>query len=227
MSADDGTGGEPQGDAAERAFVALRDDVAALRQAVQAALADQAATAPDYGPTLGAMARELQGITQRLATIEAHPALRLSPEQHARALADAGTAPLRDAASRLDRAAREAEHDRRQLAATIGTARRQDAQHRWLLGTGLAAFVAGLLALPILAGLLPFGLDRRIAALVMHADRWHAGSALMQDASPASWRDLVTAADLARANEATLKACREAAARTKKEQRCAVTVPAP
>jgi Family of unknown function (DUF6118) len=37
----------------------------------------------------------------------------------------------------------------------------------------------GLIAAPFLARLLPFGLDGRIAATIMGADRWNAGAALM------------------------------------------------
>ena len=44
---------------------------------------------------------------------------------------------------------------------------------------------------------------------------------------PEAWRDLESAAALLGPNIAALAACREAAAKTKKEQRCTVVVPAP
>ena len=216
-------------DAAEQAFTVLRDEVTALRLTVEATntiLAGQAATAPDYNLTLGAMTKELQGITRHLAAIDAHPALRLTPEQHAQRLTAAGIGPMREAAQRFDHAALAAEDERRQLAHLIGTVRRQDQQRTWLAWTGLAAFALGLLTAPVLAGLLPFGLDGQVAAAIMHADRWHAGSSLMADASPEGWNEIVAAINLARANDTVLKACRAAAQKTGKEQRCAVTVPA-
>jgi hypothetical protein len=49
----------------------------------------------------------------------------------------------------------------------------------------------------------------------------------MEVENPEGWRDVVDAADLVRANQEALKTCREAAVRTKKEQRCAIIVPAP
>ena len=58
--------------AAERAFEALRAEVAALRQAV----AGQ--TTPDYALTLGEMAQTLAALQERLAGIEAKPALGLT-----------------------------------------------------------------------------------------------------------------------------------------------------
>jgi hypothetical protein len=93
-------------------------------------------------------------------------------------------------------------------------------QTKWLVMTGAAALLMGLLVSPIVARLLPFGLDGRVAALVMGTDRWDDGGRLMAAASPPAWCDLSIAADV-------LAACRDAAAKTKKEQHCTVVVPAP
>ncbi len=68
MAQDEPLGGEPQ-DAAAEAFEALRAEIAQLR----AALEGQPTTAPDYSPTLAVIARSL-------STMEAQPALRLTPE---------------------------------------------------------------------------------------------------------------------------------------------------
>ncbi len=68
MAEDEAHGAEPQ-DAAAEAFEALRAEVAQLR----AVLEDLPTTAPDYSPTLAAIA-------QSLAAMEAHPALRLTPD---------------------------------------------------------------------------------------------------------------------------------------------------
>ena len=53
-----------------------------------------------------------------------------------------------------------------------------------LLWTGGVAVLFCLLAAPIFARLLPFGLDGRMAATIMGADRWNAGAALMAAQSP-------------------------------------------
>jgi hypothetical protein len=58
----------------------------------------------------------------------------------------------------------------------------------------------------------------------MQADRWDAGSALMQAASPQGWQDLVAASTLVRANQATLRACHQVAENESKDQRCVITV---
>lgn len=107
----------------------------------------------------------------------------------------------------------------------IGTARRQDQQLKWLVWTGAIALSFGLLSAPVFARRLPFGLDGQVAAFIMRCDRWHAGEALMQVDSPADWAQFAAAVDLSKTNKATLEACRDAAAKTKKEQRCTVMLP--
>ena len=67
MDEDADTGG------AERAFEALRAEVAALRQAVEGQ------AAPDYALTLGVIAKELQDVGARLTAMEASPQLKATP----------------------------------------------------------------------------------------------------------------------------------------------------
>jgi hypothetical protein len=66
-----------------------------------------------------------------------------------------------------------------------------------------------------------------VAAAIMHADRWHAGQALMKSNDPAAWATLAAEMNVAEANHDALSTCREAAQRAKKEQHCSIVVPAP
>ena len=210
-----------------QAFEDLRAEVSELRRAVEALPgAWQENQPPDYTPSLGTIAKGLAGVDSRLAGIETHPALLLTPEQHQQAVAQAGNMLMREAVQKLDRAAQDAERERHRLAGLIGAVRKQDEQRNWLLWTGSGALAVGLLVSPFVAGVLPFGGDSAVAALIMKADRWDAGIALMQAASPDGWRGVVDASNLVRINQAALAACREAAAKAKKEQRCTITVPA-
>jgi hypothetical protein len=118
-------------------------------------------------------------VDSRLAGIETHPALRLTPEQHQQAVAQAGNMLMREAVQKLNRAAQDAERERHQLTGLIGTVRKQDEQRNWLLWAASGALVVGLLASPFVAGVLPFGGDSAVAAVIMKADRWNAGIALM------------------------------------------------
>jgi hypothetical protein len=218
---------DEQPGSAERAFEDLRAEVSVTRRAVEtmSRRLDENQP-PDYSLDLGRMAKGLAVVSAQLDAINKHPALRMTPELHRQAIAQAGNEIMRDAAQKLDRATADAERERQRLAGLIGNARRQDQQRTWLIYTGLAAFVVALLVSPCLYALLPFGLNSRVAALVMNTDRWNAGQALMRADSPDGWNSAVNAWNLVRANQMEIAACNEAAVNTKKDQRCVITVPA-
>jgi Family of unknown function (DUF6118) len=214
--------------AAERAFDALRAEVAAMRQAMQS-LPDviKKSRPADTTETLGAIAKRLEIVGNFMAAIEQHPAIRTTPAQYNQAIAAAGEGLMHKAVRELDSATGAAMNERRELAAMIGTMRGQWKQWEWLGWTGITAFFLGLLISPMLARVLPFGWDGHVAAFIMNADRWNAGTQLMQAHHPEAWRDLESAAVLLRPNIAALAACRDAAAKAKKEQHCGIVVPAP
>lgn len=212
--------------AAERAFQALTTEVSGTRQAVLALKATWDTHPPvDTTETLGVIVSRLNVVAQQLAEIEKHPALRLTPAQHAQAVAAAGEGLLRTAAQKLDVATRDAETARRELVGLIGSTRGQREQWRWLGWTAAVALLLGLFLSPMFARLLPFGADGYVAAFILRADRWNAGAALMEAASPAAWRDLESAAALLMPNKTILTVCRDAAMKAKKDQRCLVIVP--
>ena len=151
----------------------------------------------------------------------------MTPQQHTQAIVNAGQGLLQPSMRALDQAAADSRQVRQEIAGLIGTARRQDQQIKWLVWTGTLALAFGLLSSPVFARLLPFGLDGQVAAFIMRGDRWHAGQALMEAESPKAWADLAAAAELLKPNVVALEACREAAAKTKKEQHCGIVVPAP
>jgi hypothetical protein len=84
--------------------------------------------------------------------------------------------------------------------------------------------VVGLVLSPLFASALPFGLNGRVAALVMRDSRWNAGEALMAAESPQGWETLRAAAAIMKANQTRLEACRASAAKTGKSQVCTVFV---
>jgi Family of unknown function (DUF6118) len=211
-------------DGAERAFEALRAEVAAMRQAVEFLGKNQPG---DTTVTLGEIVKALQVVGEHLQKIEQHPAISMTPAQYQRALVVAGGDTIRDSVRSLDTAARAAENERRELAGLIGSVRGQRKQGEWLAWTGGAALLLGLLISPAIARVLPFGLDGRIAAFIMQADRWDAGNALMKAQDPQAWNVLMAAGKLTVDNSTALGVCREAAAKTKKEQHCTLVVPAP
>ena len=212
--------------AAERAFEALRADIAAMHQVVRGIPDALKKNKPvDTTETLGAIAKRLETVASFMAAIEQHPAIRLTPAQYHQAIAAAGEGLIHKSVRELDSAKAAAVADRRELAAMIGTMRGRRKQWEWIGWTGIAAFVVGLLIAPMFARLLPFGWDGYVAAGIMNADRWAAGSALMQAGNPDAWRGLMDDFNLVKSNQTALAACREAAAKSHQAQRCAIEVP--
>ncbi|MDA8250378.1 MAG: DUF6118 family protein [Rhodospirillales bacterium] len=184
----------PDEDSAERAFAALRDEVAALRRGIELVYRQQGQAqqaVPDYSPTLGEMAQELRAVGQLLAAIGEHPALRLTPgeitHQVAAGVREAGEDAARGhaaAGSRLEEAVRE-------LRALIGAAQSQVAQQWHMLIAGVGGAVLGFLVWYPLVWLTPWGGGDWLAASLIGGGRWEAGQTLLREADPATWDRIV------------------------------------
>jgi hypothetical protein len=214
------------GDPAQ-AFEDLRAEVSVLRRAIEAMpTAMRENRPPDYSQDLAIIGKGLDEVGEQLETVLKSPALIRSPEEQGQAIAVAGANLIREAAQRFDRATQEAERERSRLSGLIGQVWAQDRQFRMLCWTGGAALALGLLLSPIVAGFMPFGLNARVAALVMREDRWTAGGDLMRTANPQAWARFIADARFISENRETVDACRAALARTGKTQHCAMTVAA-
>jgi len=214
-------------DAAELAFTELRGEVAAVRRAVGdlpaalESLMTEGLAVPDYGPSFGALAKDLAAIEKRLGGIEAHPAIKLTPEQHARAIAAAGAHSMEAAFLSFHAGAIAFGEENARAAALIQ--KKQDRRQMWFAAVSVAA---GFVLFPLLAAFAPGG--SHLAALAAgYRDRWEAGGILMQAASPGGWHNLAVSAALAEANADKLKVCREMAASAGKVQPCIISVTAP
>jgi hypothetical protein len=72
---------EPEADPATEAFARLEGELALMRRAVQHLAAERAdIVIPDYGKTLGGMAKRLDAISGSLGDIAEHPAMRMTPD---------------------------------------------------------------------------------------------------------------------------------------------------
>ena len=154
--------GDGAGDPAQ-AFEALRAEVAALRQVIEAG----GPQTPDYSPDLGRIVQGLNHVGATLEAIEAHPALRLTPAQFGQAMTQAGRELMSEVAQKYERARQDAERERHQLAGMIGTVRAKRNQTFWLIALPVAVFVFTLLASPVLLSGLPFGLNQWAAEVVL------------------------------------------------------------
>ena len=210
---------EGLGDDPAAAFEALRVEVAQVRTALDG----RATAAPDYSPTLAAIAKSL-------AAIEAHPALRSTPETYAHQVRQAseisqqqGRRELASAVQRVDAAGAELER----LAMRQRNGREQVRQVAIMTAVGAIAGVivwvcfSGPIARALPAG---WSVPERMAAATLRLDRWEAGTRLMVSARPQDWARLAAASDLERVNRAKLAVCRAALARSGRPQTCPITV---
>jgi len=108
--------------------------------------------------------------------------------------------------------------------------RTRQVQNYWLAGMAGAGAVFGVIVWVGFSGpiarALPAGwsVSERMAAATLNLDRWDAGARLMQSDSPQGWAQVAEGAKLERENRPVLVDCWRAATRTRKVQRCAVTV---
>ena len=178
----DGVNHKPEDDAdAVRALEALRAQVAALRRAVEER------DAPDDSQTLGAMGKVLTAIGSRLDKMEAHPALRLTPEQHTQQIAAGIRAARGEVLQSVAAAGTQLDEATRALQAMIGAAQSRRAQRRQVWIAAVVGVVLGFVAWWPLTRVLPRGGGAWLATTVIGGGRWVAGQALMREADPVTW----------------------------------------
>ncbi|MDP3256652.1 DUF6118 family protein [Bosea sp. (in: a-proteobacteria)] len=136
---------EPGEDDAARAFGALQAEVATLRQAVEAlpAIVEGATRVTDYTPTLGAVVKVLTQVEARIIAIQDHPALKLTPEQHGRAIGRAGAEAFAEAARLMRDEADALKRERMHLSQIAGNVLTRQFLLRRQFWVGGTAFVVG------------------------------------------------------------------------------------
>ncbi|OJU83840.1 MAG: hypothetical protein BGO06_23965 [Shinella sp. 65-6] len=220
-------------DALRRSVEKLARDVGGemtvIRKGVEAAFEEfeKFQQPPDYGPELGRIVKQVAVVGQALEALQKLPALRNGPDHYARALESAGDRVSENAGRTIEARGQVLERVTGDLREFVRTARLRREQDWWVWGAGAAGLVAGVLLTLFLPRVLPGSVDMAVAATAMNADRWNAGTALMQSGSPGGWRSIVDASNLVRANTDALTRCAEAAAKAKKDQSCTVTVSVP
>jgi hypothetical protein len=169
--------------------------------------------------------------------MEAHPALRLTPQDLASQVRQASETTqqqsrreLANAVQRVDAAGAELER----LAEHQRTGREQVRQVAIMTAVGAVAGVvvwvcfSGPLVRALPAG---WNLPERMAAATLRLNRWDAGARLMQSANPAAWSRLTQNSEIEGATATAIAECQRSANRVRKPQRCALviapTVPRP
>lgn len=211
-----GTDAPAEADAAE-AFTALQEEVAALGRKIEAMAARPGTPEPvDYGPSFGEVLGKLAELESKLGGMAEYPSLRLTPDQHARAIERAKEGAFQEVIRQLRDEAGAIRREREALGTHFGDRKRQ---RLWLA----SAVAVGLLAYPLVAATLPGG--SYLAAIATGTfDRWQAGAGLMQFADPEGARSIARATRIVNANADALRGCAEAARKAGREQRCTIVV---
>lgn len=85
-------------------------------------------------------------------------------------------------------------------------------------------FVLGFIMFPFAIRAMPGGFQRQIAATIMSANEWDAGTSLMKAGNPDGWAQRTADTNLVDANREKIKACQDAATKSKRDERCTITV---
>ena len=186
-----------EGDGAERAFEALREEVAGLRRGIeqvsrQRGTAAGGVAAVDYSPTLGAIAKGLQAVEGRLGVIEGKPALVLTPARFETEIRKAGGWASEEGVSAMRSAALTMEGASREFKEVLAGARSHREQQVMLGMTGIVGVMGGVALWFLAVAALPWGTGHRMAALMIDGDgRWGAAETLMREADPSRWKRVV------------------------------------
>ena len=187
----DGMTQEPEDDGdAVRAFEALREEVAALRHAVELVYrqGEQAGSgAPDYSPTLGQMEKALRTIAGRLEAVERQPALTLTPARFRTEIDSVASGAVSAISRPFIEAVHEAQAAARDLEALTGRVHERREQRTWVLTAGALGLIVGVGFWYVAAGVLPRSAGDWMAASLIGGTRWQAGATLMEEASPDSF----------------------------------------
>lgn len=212
---------------AERAFAALRAEVAALCQAVEGQ------TAPDYALTLGAIVKELQAVGARLDAIEAAPPMQVTPATIAQQIRDEAMR-LADGQAKQAQAAREGfERGQDTLARVAFFQQRADRDRNilWAVsgGAALIGAVLGTMLFMEVNRHAPddWGWSASWAAWLMQANTLQAGYQLIDRNNPGTAAALSEDIRLGNAYADVLHKCEAKAAATGKTDRCVLSVAPP
>jgi hypothetical protein len=188
----DAIGQEPDDDGAERAFEALRTEVASLRRGIELLYRQgEEAKTVDYTLTLGQMMKTLEAVQGRLAAIESKPALAMTPAVYRAEIGEAGRSAGEVAGRMLREGAAGLTAVTRELREVSSQARRAREQRAWLISVGVVGLMVGVALWYVAVGLLPRSTGDWIAATLIGGGQWQAGQTLMEEASPASFARMV------------------------------------
>ena len=204
-------------------------EMTVMRRGLEAAFdqLEKIEPAQDYKPQLAQLVQQLGVVAERLQGVEQSPILRQGAQHYASALERAGEGLVSTAVQKLERQAGDLERISAVLASHNKQAfHRKDQDFRmWM--AGLVGLFVGMFLILLLPRFLPFSADSRVASMVMGQDRVSAGLAMIHTVDPGLAGKVDWSSQFYQSNVGGIGACFEEARKTRKEQKCTITVPVP
>ena len=218
-------------DPATRAFDALRDELARVRQSVETLNAGIQQSRPhDYRRTLGEILRVQEGVEAELNVLKKRPAIQYTPESFSREM-ERERSRLVEGDKREFRGAIDAlgKHSQ-QLNELVQRGLDANSQSAMLIITALSCLIIGsTLFLPIaafIARLMPesMNMPENMASYILDLPMQKAGIHLIYKDDPQLWESVSYNNNVMRINSDAIEKCRNEAIATKQEVKCIVTL---
>ncbi|MGE3335876.1 MAG: DUF6118 family protein [Rhodospirillaceae bacterium] len=213
-----------------KAFNDLRSEIYVLRRAVEDWREElKKRQAPDYETHYEKVRTAFSWLTKQLEE------LKKFPEEAAETIGEEGRTTLEEAKTivfaTLEDAKRELHYAQNMTEKQGGAFRHamevwltRKEQNRWLIRFGAGGLLVGMILFYGLARALPFDGGSYIAASIVGEDRWNAGLELLRKSDLDRWQEVVADHEFMRANRTTFDACRAAAAKSKKDEKCTIII---
>ena len=223
---------EPEADPAVEAFARLEGELALMRRAVQHLAAERAdIVIPDYGKTLGGMAKQIDAISGSIGDIAEHPAMQMTPESFRKQIEVAAETARCADQERIEQAQKDSRQATQELRAALAQVRTADEQKRRLSQGFGGGALAGILLWSFLPGTIARAMpeswhwpERMAARMVGQPTPWNAGIQMMQAGNPVAWDAIVQASRIEQENRQVISGCVTSANRSGQIVRCSVRV---
>jgi Family of unknown function (DUF6118) len=222
---------EDHRDPATRAFDALRDELASVRQSMEDLRAGIQQSRPhDYRKTLGEILRAQQSVDVELQAIKSHPAINLTPDRFSHQLEEAKKEAIRADRRDLKIIMDALMHNCITLRNYMEVAYKASHQRIMIASSGLIFFMVGTLfsnfTVSTLANLAPtsWQAPESIASSIMGMSMHNAGIRLINTDNPKWWQIIQDDNRIMNENREAVEKCKNELLETKRQVKCIIAV---
>jgi hypothetical protein len=225
---------EDDRDPATRAFDALRDELARVRQSMEDLRAGIQQSRPhDYRRTLGEILRAQQNVDVELQAIKSHPAINLTPDRFVHQLEEARNEMIKADQRKLKIIMNALEHNCITIKDYFETANEASRQKIMVISAGIICFCIGtflsVTTISAIANMLPtsWQAPELIASNILGATMREAGARLIRTDNPERWNMLLEDNRIMNENREPISKCLNDAIETKRGIKCTILLKCP